>query len=104
MIDLVKKSMLAGLGFASITKDKVEEIAKDLMKQGSLSEQEGRKFVEEMMGYAEKTKGDVEKYIDKRIENTLVKLDLARKSDVEELRAEIKNLQKDETSNTASDD
>lgn len=92
MIDIVKKSMLAGIGLASITKEKIEEVAGDLMKQGRLTEQEGRKFVEEMLGYAEKTKGDIEKYIDKSIEKTIAKLDLVRKSDLDDLKASIEEL------------
>lgn len=93
MLDLVKKAMLTGIGIASISKDKVEEIAKDLMEQGSLTEKEGRKFVEEMMGYAEKSKNDIEKYVNKNIDKALGRLDLVRRSDFEDLQKSIKELQ-----------
>lgn len=93
MIDLVKKSMLTGLGIASITKEKVEDLAKEMIKQGNVSEQEGRKFVEEMMGYAEKTKKDIEKYIDNKIDNTIEKLDLVRKKDLDDLIRSLESLQ-----------
>lgn len=97
MLDLVKKALLTGIGIASISKDKVEEIANDLMKQGNMSEKEGRKFVEEMMGYAEKSKGDIENYInikmDKAIDKAIGRLDLVRRSDIEELQKSIKELQ-----------
>lgn len=97
MLDLVKKAMLTGIGIASISKDKVEEIARDLMEQGNISEKEGRKFVEEMMGYAEKSKGDIESYlnknIDKAIDKAIGRLDLVRRSDVEELQKSINELQ-----------
>lgn len=97
MIDLVKKSMLTGLGIASITKDKIEEIAKDLIKQGDMSEQEGRKFVEEMMSYAETTKKDIEKYIDNAVKKTIDRLDIVRKSDLDELRASIDEMKRKDT-------
>ena len=93
MIEIVKKSMLAGIGIASLTKDKVEEIAKDLVKQGGISEQEGRKFVEEMLGYADKTKNDMEKIVESSIEKVINRLDLVRKKDFDELKKSLAEIQ-----------
>ena len=42
MFDLIKKTMLTGVGLAAMTKDKVEELAKELSKKGKLSEKEGK--------------------------------------------------------------
>ena len=93
MIDLMKKSMLTGLGIASLTREKIEELSRELMQQGAATEQEGRKFVEEMMGYAEKTRGDMQKSVDSYVEKALEKFDLVRKKDLDELKQAIADLQ-----------
>ncbi len=94
MIEFIKKAMFTGIGLASITKDKIEEVAKEFVDQGNLTEQEGRKLVKEMMDYSEKSRTELEVQIEKNIEKAISKLDLARKSDVEELRDRIQELQK----------
>ena len=93
MFDLIKKAMLTGVGLASISLDKIDEIAKELMEQGNLTEQEGRKLVQEMMGYAEKSKEQLEKQVAFYVEKTLDKMDVARKKEVEELRETLLQLQ-----------
>jgi len=93
MIEIVKKSMLAGIGIASLTKDKVEEIAKDLVKQGGITEQEGRKFVEEMLGYADKTRNDMEKIVESSIEKVINRLDLVRRKDFDEVKKSLDEIQ-----------
>jgi polyhydroxyalkanoate synthesis regulator phasin len=62
MIDLVKKSMLAGVGLAVVTKDKVLESLDELVERGKLTREEARemsdKIVEE--GKVETEKARVE--------------------------------------------
>ena len=93
MFDLIRKAMLTGVGLASISIDKIDEIAKEMMEQGNLTEQEGRKLVQEMMGYAEKSKEQLEKQVAFYVEKALDKMDVARKKEVEELRETLLKLQ-----------
>lgn len=95
MIDLIKKSMLTGIGIAILTKDKIEEIAQDFVDRGKLSEQEGQKIVQEMLDKTEESKRELKKQTDQAIETTLGKMQLPRTSDIEELRAEIVALRKE---------
>ena len=46
MFELIKKTLLTGVGLAVMTKDKVEELGKELASQAKLSENEGKEFVE----------------------------------------------------------
>ncbi len=93
MIEFIKKAMFTGVGLASLTKDKVEEVANEFIEQGNLTEQEGRNLVKEMMDYSEKSRTELEDMIDKYIEKAIIKLDLARRSDIEELKSQIVDLQ-----------
>ena len=43
--DLVKKSLLLGVGIAAYAQDAAEKVAKDLLKKGHLDKKEGQKLV-----------------------------------------------------------
>lgn len=93
MTDILKKMMLTGIGLAAVSKDKLDEIIKDMIAKGSMTEQEGRKYVEEMTSYAEKAKSEFEKQVDNYVEKAIERMDLARKRDLEELQAAVLDIQ-----------
>ena len=41
-MDFIKKSMLAGIGLAALTREKAEKTVDDLIKKGEMTEKEGR--------------------------------------------------------------
>lgn len=65
MIDLVKKTMLAGIGLAVVTKDKVLESLDELVQKGKLTKEEAAamsdKIVEEGKVETEKAKVEASK-------------------------------------------
>jgi len=93
MIELIKKAMLTGLGVASLTKEKIEEIGRDFVEQGKLSQQEGEKLVDELLAKADESKQEIKKQIEERIEEILKKMNLVRMSDLDQLKLQIKELQ-----------
>ncbi len=93
MIDTIKKTMFMGLGFASITRDKIEEVVSELKAQGAISETEGKKLIDEFLERKDKTRSDLEKMVDAAAEKAFERLNLARKSDVEELKEMLKKMQ-----------
>ena len=48
MIDLIKKTMLAGVGAAVLTKEKVESTLNEFVKQGKVSATEAREMAEKV--------------------------------------------------------
>ncbi len=95
MIELIKKAMLTGLGVASLTKEKIEEVAKDFIEKGKLTEQEGKKLVDELMARSEESKEDIKKQVDEVVGKAISKLDIATKDDIAALRAEILAMKKE---------
>ncbi|MBW1775327.1 MAG: polyhydroxyalkanoate synthesis regulator [Deltaproteobacteria bacterium] len=93
MFDLIKKTMLTGVGLASLTKDKVEKLAKELAKKGKLSEEEGKKLVEDLSKKSEKAKKDLEAQIEGVVKNTMEKMNLATREDMLSLTKRIKKLE-----------
>lgn len=95
MIDLIKKALLTGVGVASLTKDKIEDLAKELIDKGKMSEQEGEKLVQEMLSRAEESRETVKNQTETLVKNTVTKMQLARVEDIELLKAEIELLRED---------
>jgi len=95
MIELIKKAVLTGIGVASLTKEKMEEISKEFVEKGKLSEEEGEKLVADMLKRAEDSRKSLEKQTEKIVDTTLGKMQLVRASDISELKTEIEGLRKD---------
>ena len=94
-MDLFKKAVLAGIGVASLTMEKVEELSKDLIDKGKLSEQEGEKFLQEMQKRAEESREALKQQTDRLVESAIGRMQLAKTSDLEKLQAEIEGLRKE---------
>jgi polyhydroxyalkanoate synthesis regulator phasin len=54
MIETIKKTLLAGLGAAVVTKDKVQESLEDLVKQGKITAADAGAIAEKIAGEGRK--------------------------------------------------
>ena len=94
MIDLIKKTMLAGVGLAAMTKDKVEELAEELTEKGELSEKEAKELVEDLLKRSKQAKKDLNKKMEDVVTKVLKKMDVATKQDIARLDKKISNIKK----------
>lgn len=94
MPDLIKNVVLASLGVLSLTREKAENLAKDLIKKGELSETEKAKFVKELMEKAKKHGIEIEGKIEKTVGKTLKKLDIPTRKDLNEIKEKLDKLSK----------
>ena len=92
MIELIKKAVLTGVGVASLTKEKVEELSREIVIKGKMSEEEGEKFINEMVARAQQSKQALKDQTAMLIEKTLSTMQFAKSSEIEELRQEIDRL------------
>jgi polyhydroxyalkanoate synthesis regulator phasin len=93
MFDLIKKTMLTGVGLAGLTKNKVEKLAKELAKKGKLSEKEGERLVDDLLKKSEKARKDLEAQTERVVKNTMKKMNVATREDVLKLTKRIKKLE-----------
>jgi len=100
VIDLVKKTMMAGIGLALKTRDEVEELVKDLVKKGSMSEQEGKNFLDELLKRYDEAKDKLEEKIEKIVKKFLKKADIVTGDELKALKKEIRELKKAISSET----
>jgi len=96
MFDIIKKAMLTGVGLAAMTRDKIEEMAKELTEKGEMTEKEGRELVDELVKKSEKAKKDLETKMEGIVEKVLGKMNLATKEDISKIEKRLKRLEKQE--------
>lgn len=94
MIDRIKKTMLAGLGLAFLTKEKLEELSEDLVEKGKLSGKDRKEFMDELSEKAEDARKDVMGQIEKITRDTLQKMNIATRDDFLKLERQLKQLKK----------
>jgi len=93
MFDLLKKATLMGIGITSMTKDKIEELAKEIVEEGKLSEEEGKKLVEDLLKQSDEVRNELESRVEKLVKSALEKLDIPSRAEMEKLQARIKKLE-----------
>ncbi len=94
MQNIIKQIFLAGAGLASVSKSKAESIAKDLVKKGELAMRDKDKYVDDLLKKAEATKKSFNKSVEKLIKDTLKKLDVPSRKEINALKREIEKLKK----------
>lgn len=94
MIDLLKKTFLTGVGVAALTKEKIEELAKDFVEKGKITEQEGKALVDDLVGRSEESRLEFQKQIEEKVQAILAKMNLAKQNEVDALKGEVAELRK----------
>ena len=94
MIEIFKKTYLAGADFAHKTWDEVEGRANEVVKKAKLGEKESAKFLKDLKKRYDGTQGKLEKYVEKVVKNILKKMDIATGADIKALQKEIRLLKK----------
>ena len=93
MFDLLKKTILTGIGIASMTKDKIEKLGKKISEESKLTAEEGKKFVNDLLKQSEKARENLEAQVQKFVKNALEKLDIPTREDLNRLEKRIKKLE-----------
>ena len=94
MDNLIKKTILTGLGIASLTKEKAEKLVNNLVKEGEVSQGEGSKLIKELLEKAESNKKAIEKQVESALKNALKKLNIPSRKEIVDLDKKIEKLDK----------
>ena len=94
MFDLIKKTMLTGVGLASMTKDRIEELVEELTKKGELTVKEGKELLDDLLKKSEKAKKDLEIQIEKTVKDTMKRMNLADAEELSKVMKRVKKLEK----------
>jgi len=94
MLELIKKSLLASLGAAVITKDKVNEATHQLVEQGKLSREEADKLAHDLVEGGKRQWEEIQNKVAEIVRKAFENLDIAKEADLERLSQRIENLEK----------
>jgi len=94
MLNLIKKSMLTGIGLALIAKDEVEDLAKELVNRSKMSENEGTKFLEDLQKRYDETQRKLEEKVQNAVKEFMKKADVVTGDELKGLKKEIRELKK----------
>lgn len=94
MLNIIKKSMLTGIGLALIAKDELEVLAKEFVKKGKMSEQEGTKFMDDLQTKYDETQSKLEDRVQQAVKEFLKKADVVTGDELKGLKKEIRELKK----------
>ena len=91
--NLFKKVVYAGVGLASVAAEKIEETVNDLVDKGKLSDNEGKKIVDDFFKNTEVKTAEFEEKLKDVVKNVVTKFDFLKRDDVEGLKKRIEELE-----------
>ena len=92
MLELMKKTMLTGIGLALKTTDELKDMVSELSEKGKLSEDEGREFLDDLISKCDEARSEFEERVEDSVRSVTKKMDLASRKEVNELKEEVKAL------------
>ncbi|MGB9442927.1 MAG: hypothetical protein WCB15_33620 [Desulfobacterales bacterium] len=94
MPDLIRKTLLAGVGLALKTWDEVEDLAKELVDKGKMTEKDGNTFVKDLQKRYEETQKMLEARVEKTVQDFLKKANVVTSDELKAVKKEVRELKK----------
>ena len=94
MPDLIRKTLLAGVGLALKTWDEVEDLAKELVDKGKMTEKDGSKFIKDLQKRYEETQKMLEARVEKTVQDFLKKANVVTSDELKAVKKEVRELKK----------
>ncbi len=78
MFDLIKQSLYLGIGFASLTRDRLVELGHEISTRAQLTQEQSKQFEDELLKKAEQARADLAAEIDKRVDRAFIQLGIVK--------------------------
>lgn len=93
MADLIRKVLYTGVGLVTTTAERVQKSINELVEAGKLSEEEGKKVVDDLVTDTENKRDEFETKLRDMVGNIMRKLDSPRRDDIDALQTRIAELE-----------
>ncbi|RPJ53737.1 MAG: hypothetical protein EHM23_30360 [Acidobacteria bacterium] len=109
MFDLFRKGYLVGLGLASLTREKVEEVVDELVKRGEVAEKDRHGVVDEMITRMRDEQKRLTNMLRETAQKVVVDMGVPSRQQFDELLNRVEKLEhaahsRKSTTTTAKDD
>lgn len=94
MIDVFKKTYLAGLGLATMTGEKIEEIVEELVKKGEVAEKDRKELVDELIAKGREQREQLSESVKESVSKVVYELKIPRREQYEDLLKRVEELEK----------
>jgi polyhydroxyalkanoate synthesis regulator phasin len=94
ILELVKRTMLTGVGLALVAKDEVEKITKELGEKMEMNEEEGKSFLKDIQKKYDEAQEKLEERVEKAVKEFMKKADVVTGDELKALKKEIRELKK----------
>ncbi|MCL6458611.1 MAG: hypothetical protein K6T85_11455, partial [Gorillibacterium sp.] len=89
MSDLLRKAISLGVGLAVASKEKIEQLADEMVVKGELGKNDSKEFVKQMIAKGEEQRGQMKTMVQDQVRRVLEELDVATKRDVQKLEERL---------------
>jgi len=93
MFDLLKRTLLAGVGMGLMTVDKVEELAREIAKSAQLSADKGQEFVDEAVARAQQGRKTLETTVQRYVDEAVRRANLVTRDDLNRVLERLERLE-----------
>lgn len=93
MEDIFKRFLYTGVGFVAMTAEKLQESIDEMVGKGKLSEEEGKKLVDDFMDNTESRKEEFESKLREAAESVMDKLTFPSQADYDALLKRVEDLE-----------
>lgn len=94
LFEAARKILLAGIGAIALAQDEIEEFVNRLVERGEIAEQDGKKLIRELKDKRKKEAQQFQDEVTKRVEETLLQMNIPSKEDIKSLSDKIATLSK----------
>jgi polyhydroxyalkanoate synthesis regulator phasin len=94
MLEMIRKSLLATLGAAVVTKDKVEEATRSWVEEGKISRSEAERLAEDLVESGQHQWQEIQTRVSEMVRKGLATLDIGSKKEFRDLQARVEELER----------
>ena len=98
MRNLFEKGIALGLGLAVKSKEQIESFVDELVKKGEIKKDESNELVAELVQKGEQAQRQLDEMIKERLKIILNELNVATKSEVDQLEKRVRDLERTQQS------
>ncbi|MDI6906644.1 MAG: hypothetical protein QMC81_04020 [Thermoanaerobacterales bacterium] len=93
LLDTFRKLMLVSVGALSLTKEKAEQLVRELTEKGQVSTNEARKFVTELMEKGDKEREAIRNAVGQEVRRIREEWGIVTKGDLADLNARLARIE-----------
>jgi polyhydroxyalkanoate synthesis regulator phasin len=93
MLELLRKGMLAGIGAAVLTRDKILEVTRKMVEEGKISSDEAEKLTEDLVKSGERQWEEINSKFQSSLKGFFDSVEVVRKKEFTDLLARLELIE-----------